>query len=56
MNGILDFLSMCENLKTTKRTGWIDNGIPNPESIADHMHRMSLIVLLLPCPSFDVSR
>jgi putative hydrolase of HD superfamily len=46
MDGILDFLSTCENLKRTKRTGWIEHGINMPESISDHMHRMGIISML----------
>jgi putative hydrolases of HD superfamily len=30
-------------LKFIKRTGWIRNGIDLPESIADHMYRMSMM-------------
>ncbi|CAJ0760512.1 3454_t:CDS:2, partial [Entrophospora sp. SA101] len=38
---ILDFLHFCEQLKRTKRTGWVDNGIKDPESISDHMHHIT---------------
>ncbi|GFZ16184.1 metal-dependent phosphohydrolase [Actinidia rufa] len=31
---------------TTKRKGWINHGIKGPESIADHMYRMSLMALI----------
>ncbi|CAJ0875090.1 20975_t:CDS:2 [Entrophospora sp. SA101] len=50
---ILDFLHFCEQLKRTKRTGWVDNGIKDPESISDHMHRMSILALLLDDPTLD---
>ncbi|CAG8632852.1 7350_t:CDS:2 [Paraglomus occultum] len=53
---ILEFLHFCENLKKTKRTGWIDSKISLPESIADHMHRMAVIALLLNDPSVDKDR
>ena len=46
--GLLDFLILAAKLKTTKRTGWVDSNIKNPESISDHMHRMGLISLLIP--------
>ncbi|KAJ2999998.1 hypothetical protein HKX48_003291, partial [Thoreauomyces humboldtii] len=46
--GILKFLHAIENLKRTKRTGWVENGIADAESIADHMHRMGILSLLLP--------
>ncbi|PIA63428.1 hypothetical protein AQUCO_00201042v1 [Aquilegia coerulea] len=42
----IDFLTLCNRLKTTKRKGWINHGIKGPESIADHMYRMSLMALI----------
>ncbi|CAG8690222.1 14177_t:CDS:2 [Dentiscutata erythropus] len=42
---LLEFFHLCEKLKTTKRTGWIYNNVENPESISDHMHRMSILSL-----------
>ncbi|KAJ1410306.1 HD/PDEase domain [Sesbania bispinosa] len=42
----IDFLSICHRLKTTKRAGWIRKGVEDPESIADHMYRMSLMALI----------
>jgi len=32
--------------QTTKRTGWVRKDVKNPESIADHMYRMSLMALV----------
>eukprot|EP00252_Welwitschia_mirabilis_P018230 TRINITY_DN40517_c0_g1_i1.p1 TRINITY_DN40517_c0_g1~~TRINITY_DN40517_c0_g1_i1.p1 ORF type:complete len:211 (-),score=56.76 TRINITY_DN40517_c0_g1_i1:117-749(-) len=43
----IDFLTLCQRLKTTKRAGWINHGIEGPESIADHMYRMAAMVLIL---------
>ena len=42
----IDFLTLTRNLKTTKRTGWIRAGVTQPESIADHMYRMSLMAMI----------
>ncbi|XP_057431913.1 uncharacterized protein LOC130724652 [Lotus japonicus] len=42
----IDFLSICHRLKTTKRAGWIRKDVQDPESIADHMYRMSLMALI----------
>mmetsp|Transcript_1828 Transcript_1828/g.5334 ORF Transcript_1828/g.5334 Transcript_1828/m.5334 type:complete len:214 (+) Transcript_1828:144-785(+) len=39
----IDFLTLLHNLKDTKRTGWMRKGIKGPESIADHMYRMSMM-------------
>lgn len=42
----IDFLTLTRALKTTKRTGWVMRGVHRPESIADHMYRMSLMSLV----------
>ena len=44
---LLALFHILENLKTTKRTGWIACKIPQSESISDHMYRMSLISFCL---------
>ena len=31
------------------RTGWTLHGVKDPESVADHMYRMALLSILLPC-------
>lgn len=55
VNYILAFLQIVRLLKTQKRTGWIDHGIPpfDTESIADHMYRMSIISMLVPHVNTD---
>ena len=42
----IDFLTLTRSLKTTKRTGWVRQGVHNPESISDHMYRMSLMAMI----------
>ncbi|MFS7959744.1 putative HD/PDEase domain, 5'-deoxynucleotidase YfbR/HDDC2 [Helianthus anomalus] len=47
----IDFLTLCHSLKgcdlvTTKRKGWVNQGIKGSESIADHMYRMALMALV----------
>lgn len=42
----IDFLTLSRTLKTTKRTGWVMRGVHNPESVADHMYRMSLMSMI----------
>lgn len=44
----LTFFRLLEKLKTTKRTGWVQNKVQNPESIADHMYRMAIMAFFLP--------
>lgn len=44
---LLDFLLTVGSLKTQKRTGWVNHGVELPESIADHMYRLTLMGLTL---------
>ena len=39
----LQMFNVIGQLKTLKRTGWVNHGIPMPESVADHMYRMSML-------------
>eukprot|EP01059_Diplonema_ambulator_P036496 TRINITY_DN9103_c0_g2_i1.p1 TRINITY_DN9103_c0_g2~~TRINITY_DN9103_c0_g2_i1.p1 ORF type:complete len:231 (+),score=74.06 TRINITY_DN9103_c0_g2_i1:136-828(+) len=52
----LDFLDVVAKLKTTLRTGWVENGVRNVESVADHMYRMAILSLLCKDEALDVSR
>ncbi|KAJ7572082.1 HD domain-containing protein [Mycena floridula] len=52
----LAFFHIIERLKTQKRTGWIHQSIPEPESISDHMHRMSLLSLCCSDSELDISK
>lgn len=40
----------------TKRTGWVNNGVKNPESVSDHMHRMAIISFLVGGDESDRSK
>ncbi len=42
----MDFLQILQRLKATKRTGWVREGVEGPESIADHMYRMSIMAMI----------
>jgi len=42
----INFLTLTRSLKTIKRTGWVMRGVHHPESIADHMYRMSLMAMI----------
>ncbi|RPA87417.1 putative HD family hydrolase [Ascobolus immersus RN42] len=53
---IVYFLHLLERLKTTPREGWRRHGIKAPESISDHMYRMSLISLLVSPSTVDASK
>lgn len=53
---MLEFLFLVEQLKNTPREGWVYRNIPNPESIADHMHRVALLALVLPSEVVDKNK
>lgn len=46
LGNLFAFLHILTRLKSTRRTGWVDFGIHEPESIADHMYRMGMICML----------
>ena len=52
----LEFFRLVGKLKTTKRTGWVNNNVQLPESIADHMYRMSLLAMMITDPSINKDR
>ena len=54
----VDFLHLTQALKTTPRTGWVNHGVDAPESIADHMYRMSLMAMVAArtMPDLDQAR
>lgn len=47
IKAFLEFHIIIEKLKHIKRTGWVLRGIPDPETVASHSFRMSLMVLTL---------
>ena len=55
---VVQFLHLATNLKTTPRTAWVKRNVKDPESIADHMYRMSLMALLMEgnTDGYDVDR
>ncbi|KAK0488597.1 HD domain-containing protein [Armillaria novae-zelandiae] len=52
----LAFFHVLERLKTQKRTGWIDHGIGKPESISDHMYRMSVLAMCTSDEKLDIPK
>ncbi|ODV84502.1 hypothetical protein CANARDRAFT_29048 [[Candida] arabinofermentans NRRL YB-2248] len=54
-NYINSFYQIVQLLKTQKRTGWLEHNITNPESISDHMYRMSIIAMSLNTKNFQQS-
>ena len=45
---IVNFAHAISTLKSTRRTGWVLSKVKDPESISDHMYRMSLLAFLYP--------
>lgn len=52
----LALFDILHKLKLQRRTGWINNGIENPESISDHMYRMSIMSWILNSKGIDTAR
>ena len=47
VDGLIEFISEAGRLKRLPRTGWVESGVPDPESVADHSFRVALIALVL---------
>ena len=46
-DAILDLLGYAGALKRLPRSGWLQIGVPAPESVAEHSYRVALLTLLL---------
>lgn len=44
-SSLLDFLLIVGRCKVEKRTGWVNDEVPLPESVSDHMFRMSVMAM-----------
>ncbi|MCK4885555.1 HD domain-containing protein, partial [Candidatus Bathyarchaeota archaeon] len=42
----IKFLEITGILKRTQRTGWVDVGVYQPESVADHTFRTAFLCML----------
>jgi 5'-deoxynucleotidase YfbR-like HD superfamily hydrolase len=47
MVDFVDFFHDIGRLKKVKRTGWVREGVPMPESVAEHIFRVSVMALIL---------
>jgi len=43
---VLDFAEVIGKLKKIKRSGWVRIGVADPESVADHIFRLSTLALV----------
>jgi len=55
-DGVIQFLSVISRLKDTRRQGWVERGIRQPESVADHMYRVATMTFLCLDPTLDKTR
>ncbi|KAI2652181.1 5'-deoxynucleotidase HDDC2 [Labeo rohita] len=47
MDNMLQFMKLVGQLKRVPRTGWVYRNIKQPESVSDHMYRMSMMALTI---------
>lgn len=52
----LNFFGTVGKLKTLKRTGWVNHDVSMPESVADHMYRMTMLCFMITDKSLDRDR
>ena len=53
VDSTIEFFKTIGRLKDTPRTGWVENKVPNVESVSDHMYRMSVLCMLCPDPALN---
>jgi len=46
-SSLLEFFSRAGRLKGVERTGWVEAGVPSPESVADHSYRTALMAVII---------
>lgn len=52
----IEFLHTLGKTKEIPRTGWVEAGVPNVESIAAHMYRVGFMCMMCPDPTLDKAR
>jgi len=52
--GAVAVLRLVGGLKRVERTGWLNHGVVDPESVSDHSHRMAVAALLANFPDSGV--
>ncbi len=55
-DAVIDFWSLALQLKRLRRTGWVDRGVSDPESAADHSWGVALLAWLLARDYPDLDR
>lgn len=47
LQAFVQFFRHIGRLKRLQRQGWVDRGVPDPESVSDHSFRLALMTLLI---------
>jgi putative hydrolase of HD superfamily len=50
---IIKFINYMNKLKDIKRTGWVERGVRDPESVADHSYMVALLCMVLPAKGIN---
>lgn len=53
VDNLLRFFLTVGECKSVLRTGWVENGVKDPETVAAHMYRMSVLGMFCPDPALD---
>ncbi len=53
MERFKEFLEAMEKIKHVRRSGWVERGVKNAESTADHSFMMALMCMALPAEGID---
>ncbi|CAL8394771.1 unnamed protein product [Arctogadus glacialis] len=53
---LLQFLKLVGQLKRVPRTGWVYRHVKQPESVSDHMYRMSIMAMTITDPKINKER
>ena len=53
LDNLLTFILKVSELTRLKRTGWVYEGVRDPERVAGHMFRMSVLALILEDDCYD---
>ncbi|XP_056620652.1 HD domain-containing protein 2 [Triplophysa dalaica] len=56
MDNMLQFMKLVGQLKRIPRTGWVYRNVKQPESVSDHMYRMSMMALTIQDVSVNKER
>lgn len=50
---IIKFIETVNKLKEVRRAGWVERGVKNPESVADHNFLAALLCMVIPAKGVD---